>query len=86
MKIEILDFKREMRDNKKVHGYLKIIAKDSFTCWLTVLLNNKGGFFFVTPSVFIEDKFVPTFEFANMNFSKKCYEQLKDEFERKWNN
>jgi len=85
MKIEILDFKKEMRDGSKVHGHLKVIAKDSFTCWLTVLLNNKGGFFFVTPSVRIDEKFVPSFEFASMNFSKECYDKLKNEFESKWN-
>ena len=84
MNIEILDFKKEMRDGSKVHGHLKISVNVTFVCWLTVLQNSKGGFFFCVPSVRIEEKFAPAFEFTKLNFTKEVYEQVKKQFEADW--
>ena len=84
MKIEILNFKKEMKDNSKVYGYLQISVKDSFICWMKVLKNAKGGYFFCTPSLRIEENYAPVFEFTKIDFSKEVYNQVKKQFEADW--
>ena len=81
MQVEILDFTRDTREDSKVYGHVSVRVKDSFICWLVVLKNSKGGYFFCLPSVRIEGEFKPAFEFTKMDFGKEVNAEIKSQFE-----